>query len=52
MLGEPITLRTLVAGAIIVVSVAVIVTARGRMQRPVPQTPAATPATTAALDVA
>jgi drug/metabolite transporter (DMT)-like permease len=52
VLQEPITPRTVVAGAIIVVAVAVIVTARGRMQRPVEQAPAAAPVTTAALDVA
>jgi drug/metabolite transporter (DMT)-like permease len=34
VLREPIELRTLVAGAVIIVSVAVIVTARGRMQLP------------------
>lgn len=34
ILGEAIDLRTVVAGAVIVVSVAVIVTARGRMPAP------------------
>jgi len=34
VLSEPIELRTLVAGAVIIVSVAIIVTARGRMQVP------------------
>lgn len=34
VLGEPIELRTLVAGVVIIVAVAVIVTARGRMQAP------------------
>jgi drug/metabolite transporter (DMT)-like permease len=34
VLHEPIELRTLVAGAVIIVSVAVIVTARGRMSAP------------------
>jgi drug/metabolite transporter (DMT)-like permease len=34
VLREPIELRTLVAGAVIIVAVAVIVTARGRMQLP------------------
>ncbi len=34
VLGEPIDLRTAVAGAVIVFAVAVIVTARGRMPAP------------------
>lgn len=34
VLGEPIELRTLVAGGVIIFAVAVIVTARGRMQAP------------------
>jgi drug/metabolite transporter (DMT)-like permease len=34
VLSEPIELRTLVAGAVIIVAVAIIVTARGRMQPP------------------
>jgi drug/metabolite transporter (DMT)-like permease len=34
VLGEPIDARTLVAGAVIVVAVALIVTTRGRMRRP------------------
>ncbi|MFL5680941.1 MAG: EamA family transporter [Chloroflexota bacterium] len=33
ILGEPLTPRTIVAGAVIVAAVAVIITARGRMQR-------------------
>jgi drug/metabolite transporter (DMT)-like permease len=56
VLGEAIDLRTVVAGAIIVVSVAVIVTSRGRMRAPRAATTgeapspaiAATPAPTAA----
>jgi drug/metabolite transporter (DMT)-like permease len=42
VLQEPIDARTLVAGAVIVVAVALIVTARGRMQRPVPRVQAVT----------
>ena len=34
VLGEPIDARTVVAGAVIIFAVALIVTARGRMQRP------------------
>ena len=34
VLGEPIDARTVVAGGVIVVAVALIVTARGRMRRP------------------
>ena len=34
VLSEPLEPRTLVAGAVIIVAVAVIVTARGRMQGP------------------
>jgi drug/metabolite transporter (DMT)-like permease len=47
VLGETIDARTLVAGGVIVFAVALIVTARGRMQRPVPvvdTAPAAVPA--------
>ena len=36
VLGETIDARTVVAGGVIVFAVALIVTARGRMQRPVP----------------
>jgi drug/metabolite transporter (DMT)-like permease len=41
VLQEPIDARTLVAGAVIVVAVALIVTARGRMARPPSRTVAA-----------
>lgn len=53
ILGEPITPRTIVAGAIIVVAVALIVTARSRMTRPVvaPER-AAVPATDPAREAA
>ena len=40
VLGEPIEPRTLVAGAVIIVAVAVIVTARGRMSAPRPRSAA------------
>jgi drug/metabolite transporter (DMT)-like permease len=43
ILQEPIDARTVVAGAVIVVAVALIVTARGRLQRPSRQVEAATP---------
>jgi drug/metabolite transporter (DMT)-like permease len=43
ILQEPIDARTVVAGAVIVVAVALIVTARGRFQRPSRQVEAATP---------
>jgi drug/metabolite transporter (DMT)-like permease len=51
VLGEPIEPRTLVAGAVIIVSVAIIVTARGRMSAPRPaatESEAATPVPAAA----
>jgi drug/metabolite transporter (DMT)-like permease len=48
VLGETIDARTLVAGGVIIFAVAMIVTARGRMQRPVPLAEAAPPAVPAA----
>jgi drug/metabolite transporter (DMT)-like permease len=45
VLSEPIELRTLVAGAVIIVAVAIIVTARGRMQAPRARTAPLTPET-------
>jgi drug/metabolite transporter (DMT)-like permease len=48
VLHEPIDPRTLVAGAIIVVAVAIIVTARGRMSQPARRTAPTPPASTAA----
>jgi drug/metabolite transporter (DMT)-like permease len=42
---EPIDLRTLIAGAVIVGAVALIVTARGRMRAPVPREAVADPST-------
>jgi drug/metabolite transporter (DMT)-like permease len=47
VLHEPIEPRTLVAGAIIIFAVAVIVTARGRMQRPAPRVAPIAPGTAA-----
>jgi drug/metabolite transporter (DMT)-like permease len=46
ILSEPIEPRTLVAGAVIIVSVAIIVTARGRMSAPRPTVTDSEPATT------
>lgn len=43
VLQEPIDGRTVVAGAVIVVAVALIVTSRGRLQRPAPRAAAVTP---------
>lgn len=43
VLHEPIDARTLVAGAVIVAAVALIVTARGRLQRPAPRPQLITP---------
>ncbi len=40
VLQEPIDGRTMIAGAVIILAVALIVTARGRLQRPVPRTAA------------
>ncbi|MEA2608375.1 MAG: hypothetical protein QOJ75_618 [Chloroflexota bacterium] len=48
VLGDPIDLRTLVAGAVIVFAVALIVTARGRMHAPRPATDAEPAAPTGA----
>lgn len=45
VLQEPIDTRTVIAGAVIVVAVALIVTARGRMARPVARPALVTPPT-------